>query len=272
MRHLNALPGIVEIMPTPFTHLQIAEQIRRQVVADGRSPDGRLAELLQTEWPAFYLGSVAPDVQTISGAPRPQTHFYDIPPAPDSQAYPLMLATYPELADAATLLPAQAVFVAAYNAHLLLDLVWYRQISLPYFVDAAGLGSRDHRRLLHHTLLTYLDKQAYLSLPDTAVTTLAAAQPAHWLPFVTDADLLAWRDLLVAQLQPGAALQTAAVYAGRLHLSPAILTAYVDDPTWLHAHLFRSIPLDQVQAQLATAVGASVQCVKTYLQPMIGNQ
>ena len=62
-------------MPTPFMHLKIAEAI-------GSHADLHLAarELLDANWSGFYLGSVAPDVQTVSRVPRDQTHFYDLPP------------------------------------------------------------------------------------------------------------------------------------------------------------------------------------------------
>lgn len=259
-------------MPTPFTHLHIAEQIRQVVGNSHLQANGRLLDLLTAAWPAFYLGSVAPDVQTVSGAPRAQTHFYNIPPAPDRQAHLFMLATYPELADAAALPLAQAIFVAAYSAHLLLDMIWFREIVLPYFMEAAGLGAHDHRRLLHDVLLTYLDKLAYTTLPDTAVATLTAAQPIHWLPFVTDADLIAWRDRLAVQLQPGATLQTIAVYADRLHMSSAEFAACLDDPAWMETNLFRLIPVDKVQARMETAVTESVQLIENYLKPILNNQ
>ena len=266
MRRRSAPPGIVEDMPTPFTHLHVAEQILLAVAGNGRSP---LAEILAAEWPAFYLGSVAPDVQAVSGMPRTQTHFYKIPPDPDNQAYPRMLAAYPELADVTAMPLAQAVFVAGYSAHLLLDLVWFRQILLPYFAEAPALGDRNHRSLLHHALLTYLDKEAYLALPETAVSTLAAAQPIHWLPFVTDADLLSWRDLLVTQLQPGADLQTVAIYAARLRMPSADFAALLDNPDWVGTDLFGAAPIAEVHARFDTAVTASVQLIETYLEPLL---
>ena len=57
-----------------------------------------------TNWPAFYLGSVAPDVNAISAIPREGTHFYGMPPAGEEMAYPTMLAKYPQLTNLTTML------------------------------------------------------------------------------------------------------------------------------------------------------------------------
>jgi hypothetical protein len=96
-------------MPTPFMHLQFAEDMRALVQ---ERANHRLADILEQEWPAFYLGSVAADFQTVAHIPRSDTHFYEIPPAPEDKAYPLMFAAYPDLADGAHLRQDQAVFVA----------------------------------------------------------------------------------------------------------------------------------------------------------------
>lgn len=252
-------------MPTPFMHLQIAEQIRSELEARPGS-DGRLLCTLLQAWPAFYLGSVAADYQTITQVPREATHFYTLPPDPDNQAYPEMLACYPELADATALPPTQGVFVAAYCAHLMLDLIWFRRILLPFFAGVSDLGSREQRRLLHDVLLTYLDKLAFDALPATAGMTLAAAQPDHWLPFADDADLVRWRDMLAAQLQPGGKLQTIEIYAGRLGMSPAAFAANLNDPTWMSDYLFAKIPVAEVQTILASAVPQSITLLTDYLK------
>jgi len=264
-------------MPTPFTHLQMAENIAAQLAGEnGRSSEngrslenGRLLDLLRREWPAFYLGSVAPDVQTVSGVSREATHFYGIPPAPDNLAYPRMLAQYPQLADVTQLSAAQAVFVAGYSAHLLLDLIWFREILLPIFVHSPELGERPQRWLLHHILLTYLDGLAYESLPETAVTTLAAAHPHHWLPFVTDQHLQVWRDMLTVQLEPDAPLETVAVYAKRLQMTPEKFAAQLADKQWMAAHFFALVPVQKVQDRFETAVAESITVIHNYLSPLI---
>lgn len=259
-------------MPTPFMHLHIAEQIRRKAAANGhgrldsgRLDSGRLAATLTAEWPAFYLGSVAPDINAISDLPRPTTHFYDLPPLPPADAYQQLWTQFPQLAHPRQMAAGQRVFVAAYCAHLLYDLIWLRQIAWPYFFYAEHLGPPKQRRLIHFILLTYLDSLARAELPDTAVTTLAHAQPDHWLPFATDALLIQWRELLTGQLTPGAPSQTVAIYAGRLGLSPAEFAAALHDPAWMDEHLFGKLPMAEIQAILQTAVPQSIALIDDYL-------
>ena len=246
-------------------HLHTAEQIRETVAA--QNGDGRLLAQLDACWPAFYLGSVAPDVNAISDISRVATHFYRIPPAPGEPAYDVMLAQYPELACGPDLAAERAVFVAAYRAHLLLDLVWLRQIVYPFFAQADHLGNRKQRELTHFILLTWLDGLALAALPDTAVTTLARAVPRQWLPFAPDETLVSWRDMLVDQLQPGAFPRTVEIYAGRIGVSPALFAANLQDEAWMAEHVFGKIPVDQVQARLAAAVSPSVELIRKYLYP-----
>lgn len=251
-------------MPTPFMHLQIAEEIRSKLEARPAS-NGRLPVLLRREWPAFYLGSVAADFPSITGTPRVASHFYDMPPSPHAEAHETMLATYPELADANSLPPDQAVFVAAYGIHLMLDLMWFRQILMPYFVEAPHLGDRQQRRLVHFILLTYLDTLALAALPATAMETLAAAEPHNWLPFTDDTVLARWRDVLVAQLQPGAPVQTVSIYAERLGISPEAFAANLRDRQWMAANVFAKVPVDKIQARLVAAVPESIDLLREYL-------
>ena len=250
-------------MPTPFMHLHMAEQIYEMVAANG---DGRLQSTLAAEWPAFYLGSVAPDVNAISTLPRATTHFYDMPPDPEETAYLTMLKQYPELADLSAMSPGQAICVAAYSAHLLLDLIWLREIVYPFFHLVESLGDRQQRRLTHFILLTYLDTIALSHLPETAVSTLAAAQPKQWLPFVDDEILTAWQGLLVEQLQPEASVKTIEIYAGRLKMSAAEFAANLQDPAWMQERVFSKIPVDEVQQILLNAVPKSVELIRNYLQ------
>jgi hypothetical protein len=249
-------------MPTPFMHLQIAEMIREQA-----DENGRFTETLAASWPAFYLGSVAPDCQEIAGVSREATHFYSIPPQPDNQAYPRMLAQYPQLADGTALPPAQAMFVAAYSVHLMYDLVWFRDVLVPYFVNAKNWAAAfEERHMVHNIVLTYLDKLAYESLPETAVSTLSSAQPDHWLPFISDKALRQWQNLLVAQLEPAGELETINVYASRLGIAADELAANLDSPEWMDAHVYRYIPVGAIQAKMETAVTDSIDLICNYLK------
>jgi hypothetical protein len=222
---------------------------------------------LERSWPAFYLGSVAADVQTITDIPREKTHFYGLPPGP-GEGYQRMLADFPELGHPDELTPAHAVFIAAYCAHLLLDVRWFEEVLTPFFIGG-DWGDHRHRFIVHNTLLTYLDRQARAALPDDAGAILAAAHPDRWLPFAEDTDLLRWRDLLVEQLQPGAASQTVAIYAQRLRMTPAHFEANLDDPAWMDEQLFRNVPLASVTALLDSAVAQTGELVSDYLTQII---
>jgi len=127
------------------------------------------------------------------------------------------------------------------------------------------LGDRANRTLLHFTVLTYLDQLAYQSLPPTAAATLSTAVPDNWLPFGETSDLVAWRDLVAAQLAPGAETETAAIFAGRLNMSTETFAANLQDENWMASNIFRIIPMSRIQAILQTAVPRSIQLITNYL-------
>lgn len=246
-------------MPTPFMHLQVAERIK----SDSRLlPTLRL--LIEKNFSAFYLGSIAPDVQSVTKQPRSSTHFYDLPPRPEDRAYPDFLATYPQLSKPEQLPPEQAVFVSAYCAHLMLDLRWYHEVLIPYFIEPVQWDDNHQRFVVHNTLLTYLDKIAVKSLPNGAGRILAAAEPDEWLPFVTDEDLTRWRDILVDQLQPGVPLRTIEIYAGRLYMSPEEFAKNLEEPAWMEEHLIRRVPVDSVIEMISSAVKESADLINQY--------
>ena len=245
-------------------HLEIAERIR------GHSElSDQTAHLLGQAWPAFYLGNVAPDFQTICDVPREVAHFYELPPAPGVEAHQVLVEQYPELADAAELPLAHALFIAGYRAHLLLDLCWYWEVLIPYFVEAENWPV-DHRQrfLVHNTLLTFLDKQAFDKLPPAADATLAAASPRQWLPFTGDGELIRWRDMLVQQLRPGGTTATIAIYAERMNMKPDQFAANLDDPQWMAENVFHKVPLEKVQAIITDGMEQSVELITDYLSPI----
>lgn len=252
-------------MPSPCIHLHIAEKIRVDLLSLS-AENTHLAYIVNSGWPAFYLGSVAPDYQTISGQPRELTHFYKLPPAPDNQGYPRMFSQYPHLAGGNQLSIAHAAFIAAYSAHLLLDLIWFREVLIPYFHLAPKLGDKQQRRFLHLILLTYLDKLAFDMLPDAAAETLSKANPQHWLPFADDTDLRNWRDFLTEQLQPGAISQTVRIYANRLQMSAESFAAKLDDPAWMHENLFSKIAVAEIVDIVHTAVPKSIEVTINYIK------
>ncbi len=248
-------------------HLHIAEQMITAL--DERSLDnGRLHTDLRQNLPAFYLGNIAPDFQILCKLPRIESHFYPIPPAADDDAFGTMLAKYPDLHRAAHLPQEHAVFIAAYGAHLLLDLIWFQDILIPYFLKPKFLEDRAHRTFVHFTVLAYLDQLAYDSLSPTVGTLLASSIPKDWLPFAENDDLIQWRDLVANQLQPGGETETITIFSGRLHMSPEAFAANLHDADWMETNIFNVIPMDAIQTILKTAVPRSIQLLSDYLYPI----
>lgn len=251
-------------MPTPFMHLQIAERILHDDALGQQ-----IGQMIHRHYSAFYFGNIAPDYQTICNVPRATTHFYDLPPGNEDRAYPEMLASFPELAKPLTMKRDQAVFVAAYCAHLMLDLRWYHEVLIPFFVESQQWKSHHQRFVVHNTLLTYLDRHAVSVLPAAAGNTLSEANPKGWLPFAQDWQLTEWRDLLVAQLRPGTPLRTIEIYADRLLLTQEEFAGNLDKPEWMDENLFTKVPIERVQETMTSAVAESVGIINNFLMPLV---
>lgn len=246
-------------------HLAIAEQIRERVQEQA---NGRLSNLLTQNWSAFYLGSVVPDLSAISDIAREATHFYTIPLPPHVHAVPEMLVAHPSLADVSALRADHAVFIAGYSAHLLLDVIWLREIVYPFFVQQDSWPTRQARRVAHFILLTYLDNQDRQALPDMAGETLAAAHSHDWLPFAPDGIIQQWQAMLVEQLQPNAPSQTINIYAERVGMTAVDFANSLNDPSWMEKQVFGKVPVERVQAILKTAVPRSIDLITDYLAPI----
>lgn len=242
-------------------HLQMAERVRSASTLNKTA-----RQKVTDNLPAFYLGNVAADLQAICDVPRATTHFYDIPPDRDVEAYETMLTAHPELANPAGLTHTHAVFIAGYCMHLLFDLVWYWDILHPHFLTAPDWPVEMRERfVVHHTLLTYLDKVAYQSLPAGAGQTLAQAHANQWLPVATDQQLHDWRDLLTIQFEPGQPLQTVQIYAKRLKMSPTEFATNLATPAWMEANVFHRMPLKTVHTHFDIAWQRSITFLNNYL-------
>lgn len=197
-------------MPTPFQHLNYA-----RILLETPGLPAAVRERLQHKAGAFFLGSTAADVQSLTGQPRPLTHFFTVPPTDHTRAEVALLRTYPQLADPNALTPDHAAFLSGYLLHLVWDQRWAQDIYLRYYWHC------DDEPLIcavkHNALRVLLDRQAESTLQEhpTILTALHNVQPGEWLPFVAATTLQAWQEWIVEQLaQPGTA-QTAAVFAAR---------------------------------------------------------
>lgn len=247
-------------MPTPIQHLVIADEI----LAHPAFPFGTRAHL-NTERGAFLFGTIAPDVQSVSEQTREATHFFAMPPTNDQPAPQIMLAAYPTLAHADQLAPLQAAFIAGYLSHLALDELWIADVFGPYFGLRAEWGAFHERLLAHNILRTWLDQRDQSHLNGNLSATLAQVEPHSWLPFVTDDHLRAWRDEIVAELQPGATIRTVEVFAERLHVPPAELRRVLESPDQMQQRVFSHVPLGRVDQFYADAQTVGAHWIVRYL-------
>lgn len=204
-------------MPTPFQHLIYA----REILADTRLPEA-IRQALHGQLGPFLLGNTAVDVQSLTGQPRFDTHFYHVHGDASRRAGKTLLATYPELTDPARLHPAHAAFISGYLAHLVWDECWLRDVFRPFYMESSLWPDRLTRNIHHNALRVLMDRQAEATLrqwPDL-VPLLRKLQLGHWLPFVETEALCRWRDWVADQLADPGAVETAYVFAGRMGISP----------------------------------------------------
>ncbi len=243
-------------MPTPFYHLVLSQEM----LCD-ESLNANARDLLLAERPAFLLGNTAPDVQTVSGQTREQTHFFSIPEADRSPAQQVMFGKYPELAHATALPAQQAAFIAGYCAHLLLDQAWIWEVFYPVFGRKARWSDLPERLFFHNVLRAHLDRRDYARLPIDIQDTLLATCPGRWLPFVQSEYLHCWRDFLAEQCAPGAAARTVEVFAARMGREPEEFEALLSSDGAMQAqilsrmqpralHIFRQSALERSIALL----------------------
>ncbi len=244
-------------MPTPFNHLLIA----RDLLAADLPADLRRA--LPAERPAFLLGNIAPDVQSITGQTREATHFFPVPLNSAPPAHQILFARSPALADPHQLPAAQAVFLAGYLAHLEFDQWWVRDVFEPVFGPEQTWASFRERLYLHNALRAHWDADDLRAMPDDIAPALSAAAPRDWLPFVADHDLARWRDFVADQLHAGAA-QTIAVFAQRMKADPDEFAALVGSPDEMGRRVFSHISPSHLARYQARALEASLALLRAY--------
>jgi hypothetical protein len=225
-------------MPTPFTHLRTAQMLLR----DPQIPPV-FGSLLDSQRSAFLLGSVAADARVNSGLRRADTHFYHYDQPMSDHPWRVMMSLYPALQtphDA-----AQQAFLAGYVAHLSMDEVWTNDMLYTHFFAGEWGADRRFRFFMLHILLIYMDERDYALLEDWQANTLFAARPVDWLPFMTDYDLMDWRDFIAAQVAGES--QTLTVLGERTQRPPQDFRAVLDSPQRMQADLWNNIPFDVFQ-------------------------
>jgi hypothetical protein len=226
-------------MPTPFTHLEIAQRLLQDdVLSDVNA-------LLNAERSAFLLGSVAADARVESGASRETTHFYAYDQPIGEHPWRVMLRLHPQLQAAHS--PAQRAFLAGYAAHLSVDEYWTVNLVRPYFVKRDwGEFTPAFRFMMLHIILSYMDERDLPRLYSWQYETLCDAQPQDWLPFMSDATLTGWRNYIGEQIKPSGNSLTLSVFGARISKTPEELRAILDSPEQMQRGLWANVPQDDL--------------------------
>ena len=248
-------------VPTPFYHLSLAQELSQH--------PGLPAELncfLREQRCEFLFGNTAPDVQVVAGLPREHTHFFSLPiRADDPPAWEVLLTRYPQLADAGSLPPGKAAFVAGYLCHLQADWLWIKRIFAPVFGPRCDWSSFEQRLYYHNVLRAYLDRCILPGLEAGMDACLCRAKPDSWLPFVESRHLVEWRNFLSQQLLPGAASQTVEVFSSRQGISAPEYYALLGSQERMQKEVFEHISLEQVQSYRQAVLDENTRLITEYL-------
>ena len=223
-------------MPTPFTHLRIAQDL-----LNDECLSAPYRQLLRRELPAFQLGSIVADARVASGDGREVTHFYAYGKPISERPWRAMLRRHPALNDARD--EAHLAFLAGYVAHLAADEAWALKMVRPQFWGREWPGvDRWSKFFALHLILTVMDERDEAALEAWQAESLALAEPDCWLPFMPDAVLRHWRDLVAGQLAPAGKSLTLQIFGERLNMDTAPIRAALDEAAAMERHLWRHVP------------------------------
>ncbi len=246
-------------MPTPFYHIQVALDLLHH-------PDlpHELGQRLEANRCSFLFGNTAPDVQLVSGQPREATHFFNLPiPTGQLPAWETFLHSNPSLLSL-QLSEAHKAFLCGYLCHLQADWYWQQDIFGPVFGPTSVWDTFRRRLFLHNVLRTYLDLRIFAELPAVTGECLMGVNPKGWLPFVQDADLNAWKDILSQQFQPGASPRTVEVFAERQKISPDEYYRLILSEEQMQHEIFTHISLAELQSFRDNLIVQNLQLIRYY--------
>jgi hypothetical protein len=209
-------------------------------------------------------------VQTVSGQPRQETHFFELPVHPDDgDPWEVMFGEHPSLRKLIEMEPGRAAFIAGYASHLLADWTWVKALFNPVFGHDCTWGSLSERLYLHNVLRSYLDFQILPGLIRELPTQyrMERLQPRNWLPFVRDAHLEQWRDSLCMQLKPGAAMQTVEVFAARQGIPAEQYYRLLNSDALMEREVFSRLPYQALLDYQQRLVEKNVQLLNHWMAP-----
>lgn len=223
-------------MPTPFTHLEIAQRL----IIDSTLTD-TYRNLLREELSAFLLGSIAADARVGAGTPREASHFYAYGENITVPLWRRMVTQYPSLLNPHSV--AHKAFLAGYVAHLSVDEHWAKYMVAPHFV-AREWAPQMQRFFMLHIILTHMDERDLSKLDAWHAEVLCDASPDNWLPFMEDENLVMWRDLIHEQITPDGESQTLQIFGQRLGRPTQDLRDLLDSDAKMQSRLWDHISKD----------------------------
>jgi hypothetical protein len=246
-------------MPTPFYHLKIVNDLIR-----APHLDAQVKIFLTENMSDFLFGNTAPDLQSLNGQARVETHFFSVPLASNWVAEKEVFLAYPELNNL-FISKAKKIFLAGYLCHLQADQNWIREIYWPYFATKLKGGSLKKRRLLHDRLRTYLDREALDEIPSNYWELFGLAKTSLQLPFAKDKDLGVWHQYLSKQLQPKAKILTVEVFSKRHGLTELEFESPIEDSVWVEETLLSHLPHKLLVKYHQKVIDENIKLLNNYL-------
>jgi hypothetical protein len=244
-------------MPTPFSHLLIAYRLLNEAALSDNTR--RLITAYQAD---FLLGGVVADARPENGK-RADTHFYHYTePMPDNP-WREMFRQHPALQQ--PLSASHHAFLAGYVAHLAADEYWSRNMLKPHFGEGNWGEDIKERFFALHLLLIYMDERDETALDTTMPALLRQSQAEHWLPFLTDKEIYAWRDFIAGQLETES--ETLHVFGSRIKTPAEDLRRIIDNANQMQVQLWDNITpalLARIEAEMYTF---AYEQMEIYLAP-----
>jgi hypothetical protein len=244
-------------MPSQLIHLEVAADAWTRWASGrgaGRRPDGEAPP------PGpFLLGAIAPDAWGLAGVSRQATHFWD--PHDDTSGVVRLRRTFPQLTEPAGAEVTGGDVLAGYLCHLVTDEQWTFGIYRPYFGRSSRLQASAEAMRLQVVLQARLEERLRARRPAAVAGWLArlTETPAvAGLPFLADASIAAWRDLLVSACRlpsTPAAFDHVLAVTGRAGRSPGEIPLAADWPA-LVARVEALVPPAAVAAFTRRAAAA----------------
>ncbi len=223
-------------MPTPFTHLEIAQRLLK----DDRIPTNQRNFLLAHS-DAFLLGNIAADARVGSGMPREHTHFYQYGQTITEHPWLVMINQNPDLLTPFS--PEQQAFVAGYVAHLSVDEYWSKHMVAPHFMGKEwDTRSVQFKIYMLHIILIVMDERDFTRIERWQYDRLASAKPNRWMSFITDHDLSVWQNLIAIQIHPQGKSETLEILGKRVVKTPQEIRALLDSEPDMQYNLWQYIP------------------------------